>query len=277
MGFALTPDGDQVCYFDLKAHNNQLPLLFILLIVGLRLAWHLLEPVGIAGDEAYYWLWGQYPDWGYFSKPPMIGWIYGGLTAVFGQSVFAYKAFATLLGGAGLWFFYRTLALMSGDEGLARWGCVALALLPAHLLISSMLTIDAPLMFCWAGGMYFTARLLVVEKVSAWDYAGLCLMLALGHLSKQMMLLQPLLILIVLMIYQRALLARPGIWLALCWHCCRRLFGTPKTSGLLCSTRHTTLSRGVARCSRVWGDWASFGVRWPGSCRRCSSCFFFQL
>ena len=27
----------------------------------------------LAGDEAYYWDWGRRLDWGYFSKPPMIG------------------------------------------------------------------------------------------------------------------------------------------------------------------------------------------------------------
>jgi 4-amino-4-deoxy-L-arabinose transferase-like glycosyltransferase len=31
----------------------------------------------LAGDEAYYWDWGRQPDWGYYSKPPMIGWLMG--------------------------------------------------------------------------------------------------------------------------------------------------------------------------------------------------------
>lgn len=26
-------------------------------------------------DEAQYWLWGRELAWGYFSKPPLIGWI----------------------------------------------------------------------------------------------------------------------------------------------------------------------------------------------------------
>lgn len=29
----------------------------------------------LAGDESYYWEWGRRPDWGYYSKPPMIGWL----------------------------------------------------------------------------------------------------------------------------------------------------------------------------------------------------------
>lgn len=197
-----------------RQNDNFVPC-FILGVVSLRLLWHLLGPVGMAGDETYYWLWGQYPDWGYFSKPPLIGWLYGGLTAVFGQSVYLYKAFATLLGGGSLWFFYRVLGLLTGDEELARWGLVALALLPAHLLLSSMLTIDAPLVFCWAGGMFFTARLLISEKVSPGDFFGLWLMLSLGYLSKQMMLVQPLLIILMALFYKRELLRVLWFWLVL--------------------------------------------------------------
>src|SRR5687767_15204531 len=29
----------------------------------------------INADEAYYFLWGQYPAWGYFDHPPMVGWL----------------------------------------------------------------------------------------------------------------------------------------------------------------------------------------------------------
>ena len=31
----------------------------------------------LAHDEAYYWLWSQYPDWGYFDHPPLIAWVIG--------------------------------------------------------------------------------------------------------------------------------------------------------------------------------------------------------
>jgi 4-amino-4-deoxy-L-arabinose transferase-like glycosyltransferase len=29
----------------------------------------------LSHDEAYYWLWSRYPDWGYFDHPPLIAWL----------------------------------------------------------------------------------------------------------------------------------------------------------------------------------------------------------
>ncbi len=31
--------------------------------------------IDVNGEEAYYWLFGQYPSWGYLDHPPMIGWL----------------------------------------------------------------------------------------------------------------------------------------------------------------------------------------------------------
>src|SRR5690554_2183997 len=47
--------------------------IFILLIF----AWFLINIIQslfteIGNDEAYYWVYSQYPDWGYFDHPPMI-------------------------------------------------------------------------------------------------------------------------------------------------------------------------------------------------------------
>lgn len=190
-------------------------LLFILALLGLRLLWHGLKPVGMVGDETYYWLWGQYPDWGYYSKPPLIGWLYGGLTTLFGSSTWVFKATATLFGGGTLWFFYAAFDKLTGDRRLAFYGLVALALIPAQLLLSSFLTIDAPLLFFWTGGFYFTVKLLCDERSSGLNFLGLALCLGLGHLSKQMMLVQLPLILLIAALYRRSLLRDPRLWLAL--------------------------------------------------------------
>jgi len=169
----------------------------------------------MAGDETYYWLWGQYPALGYFSKPPLIGWLYGLLSLPFGPSVWIYKAAATLIGAGTLWLFYRTLWVLTDNRELAWWGLLAFGLTPAHLLLSSILTIDAPLLLCWTGGMYFTARLLRSDRPSPASFVGLFAFLALGHLSKQMMLVQLPLILVLFAIYRRDLLASPKLWATL--------------------------------------------------------------
>ena len=49
------------------------------LIVGvvtlIRVAVLIATPLQLYPDEAQYWWWAQTPDWGYFSKPPLIAWI----------------------------------------------------------------------------------------------------------------------------------------------------------------------------------------------------------
>src|SRR5690348_9206265 len=54
-------------------------LLLAVLIVGvitlIRIVVLLVTPLQLYPDEAQYWWWAQTPDWGYFSKPPLIAWI----------------------------------------------------------------------------------------------------------------------------------------------------------------------------------------------------------
>lgn len=186
----------------------------ILIISIIRLLWHFFEPIGMVGDETYYWLWGLQLDIGYYSKPPMVGWLYGLITTVFGSSTFIFKATSVLLGSGFLYFFYKTLALLTNNPSLALKALITFALTPFHLLITSFLTTDAPLLFAWMGANYLFARLLTAENPKLSDYAWLCLFLGLGHLSKQMMLIQIPLIILISYLYRPALLRSPLIWIA---------------------------------------------------------------
>lgn len=188
---------------------------FIGLVTLVRLAWHGLQPIGIVGDEAYYWTWGQFPDLGYFSKPPLIGWLYGLVDAFFGPRTWAVKATATVLIGACLWFFQQWILLATGDRKVSRWGLMLFALVPANLALASILTIDVPLMVCWTGGAYFSLSLLKSKTLQPLTLAGLVLSLGLGYLAKQMMLVQLPLILILLLVHRRDLLGKPVVWASL--------------------------------------------------------------
>jgi hypothetical protein len=52
----------------------------------------------LAGDEAYYWDWGRRPDWCYYSKPPMIGWMMGVIGWLTGNAEWGIRFAALLLG-----------------------------------------------------------------------------------------------------------------------------------------------------------------------------------
>ncbi|MFP6855990.1 MAG: glycosyltransferase family 39 protein [Roseibacillus sp.] len=197
-----------------SAHWNSLALRLVLGLTVLRLLWHAFTPIGLLGDEAYYWEWGRHLDWGYFSKPPLIAWIYGGVGRLTGDSLYAFKATATLLTGGGLWFFYLAVRTVF-NEGLAFWALAASALSIGNTLLASILTIDAPLLFCWCLALYLYFRILFAEGSPSWrDTLLLTLALGLGHLSKQMMLVFLPLILVGAWFVRRDLLRKPHLYLA---------------------------------------------------------------
>ena len=61
-------------------------ILFLLTgLLGLRIIALYFSQTDLFFDEAQYWLWGKEPDFGYFSKPPVLGWIIGGVTELLGS------------------------------------------------------------------------------------------------------------------------------------------------------------------------------------------------
>ncbi len=82
--------------------NAHLPLWGLVISVTLaRLIILALTPTDLFFDEAQYWAWAQGFDWGYFSKPPMIAWVIGGVTSVFGSDTpFVIRSAAPIFHGA---------------------------------------------------------------------------------------------------------------------------------------------------------------------------------
>ncbi len=179
-----------------------------------RLIWHLFEPIGMVGDETYYWEWGRRLDWGYFSKPPMIGWLYGILGMTFGNHTFVFKTAATLFTSAGLLGLFHGTRIAVGAR-IAAWAVLLAAASPANLMLASILTIDAPLLFFWAVGFALTARLIFdanPPKASTW--ALFAMVWGLGYLSKQMMMVQPVLVLLAALWCRPDLLRKAGFYVA---------------------------------------------------------------
>lgn len=190
-------------------------VLLLTAVFVLRLLYAALFAVNPAGDEAYYWDWGRHLDYGYYSKPPLIAWLYALVDWIGGGSLFAIRATAALLGTLSLYLLFR-LAESLFD---ARTGWIAVLLglaTPANSVLSFFLTIDAPLVFFWTIALWaFWSYVAKAGGRSA--LMALFLALALGHLCKQMMMIFPLLALIFLCITHetRPLLKRGALWLTL--------------------------------------------------------------
>ncbi len=124
-----------------RAEGWQAVLLLIFALGVLRLA--VAAAPGLAADEAYYWLWGQHLDLGYYDHPPMIAWLIRASTAIVGHSELGVRALCVLLG-------VGAVALVAASSRRSWVTAMALASLPLFALGGLLATPDVPLLFGWA-------------------------------------------------------------------------------------------------------------------------------
>jgi len=187
-------------------------LIFLLRLVYLPLFCAVTD---LAGDESYYWEWGRRPDWGYYSKPPMIGWLMGVAGYLSDHAEWAVRLSALLFGTASLAMLAALSQAVSGFRA-AKLTLLLAALTPANVALNLFFTIDAPLVFFWSAALLlFWLAIHHPTKVLYW--ALLAVTLGLGNLSKQMMLVFPVLMLLLISTQSqlRHLLKNVGLWLCL--------------------------------------------------------------
>ena len=112
--------------------------------LALLLRLYIAATFPITGDEAFFYWWGVYPDWGYSDHPPMVGWLIALMRATFGDSIWSIRLPIVLLPlslGAALWW---------GLSGLSRqraaWAVLLFWLAPINWL-NTLITTDTPLIF----------------------------------------------------------------------------------------------------------------------------------
>jgi 4-amino-4-deoxy-L-arabinose transferase-like glycosyltransferase len=123
----------------------------------LRLLWLAGRPIDLYPDEAQYWIWSLHPDWGYYSKPPMVAWMIAATTDLFGESELAIKSGA-LAAYAGTSIVVYALARRLYDGRIAAWSAIAFITLPAVSISSIIISTDVPLLFFWALATYGFVR-----------------------------------------------------------------------------------------------------------------------
>ena len=128
-----------------------LPVLWLKIAAGLLIAGklYLMAMSGAFMDEAYYWMWGQHPDFSYYDHPPLNAWAQGLAGALFGWNRFSLRVmvgiaicadiailwmFAKRLGGAAApGLFWTTLVLFLSTPIYIAVTAVAL---PDHLMLT---------------------------------------------------------------------------------------------------------------------------------------------
>ncbi len=159
-------------------------LCFCLGLTLLRIAGLFATHVTLYADEAQYWLWGKELAFGYYSKPPMIGWLIRAATETCGDTPACVRLPAPILHGlAALLIFAIGRRMFSARAGF--WASAVYATLPGISLSSFIISTDAPLLFCWALALYFLLH--AREQGGTWRWAMLGIALGLGLLSKYTM------------------------------------------------------------------------------------------
>ena len=191
----------------------------LLLLVGgvllFRLIYAAFFATNPAGDEAYYWDWGRHLDYGYYSKPPFIAWLYAFVDWIGNGTLFGIRASSAVIAALSalvLFGFVRDVY----DARTAWIAVILTTAVPANSVLAFFLTIDAPLILCWTVALWMLWKA-VSGKATTSTYVFLFLALAIGHLSKQMMMLFPVLALIFIVshVETRHLLKRAPLWIAM--------------------------------------------------------------
>jgi len=185
-----------------------------IVLVRLVMLLAVVHGADLAGDEAYYWDWGRQPDWGYYSKPPMIGWMMGVIGWLTGDAEWGIRLAALLLGMVTLLITWRLARELAGER-VAGLASLLMVLTPGNAGLCLLLTIDAPLLLAWTAALWLFWRAAEQpEKLMRWLLLGL--VIGFGCLSKQMMLVFPLLMLVFAAVSpeDRGLLKRGGFWMA---------------------------------------------------------------
>ncbi|MEL7029493.1 MAG: glycosyltransferase family 39 protein, partial [Pseudomonadota bacterium] len=131
----------------------------IAVIAGFRIAALALNQLNLGADEAQYWFWSLTPDFGYFSKPPMIAWLIGATTGLFGSEEWAIRLTSPLLHAGAAWALYVLGRELYGPR-TGFWAALGYMTLPAVSFSSGLITTDAPLLFFWCLSLTVFHRLL---------------------------------------------------------------------------------------------------------------------
>jgi 4-amino-4-deoxy-L-arabinose transferase-like glycosyltransferase len=168
--------------------HGSAPLLGILLgvllgLTALRIVLLMASPLDLFVDEAQYWLWSTAPDFGYYSKPPVIAWVIALTTALVGDGEWGVRLASPLLhGGTAGFIFLAGRTLYGPRTGVGA--ALLYASLPAVSFSSFLISTDVPLLLCWSAALY---ALIQAERRGGLWWPALGLALGLGLLSKYAM------------------------------------------------------------------------------------------
>lgn len=156
---------------------------FILAVTAYRVVLHAFNVSDLFVDEAQYWLWGQDYEWGYFSKPPLIGWWIRLVTDIAGSAEPFFVRFTAPLLHAVTALCVMALARRFWADGhVGAWAGALYISMPLIVLGGQLMTTDTLMLPMIAAGMLFYVG--PAQSGKLWGAAGLGLCFGLACLAK---------------------------------------------------------------------------------------------
>ena len=134
--------------------NTPVVLFILITITILRIYSLYVTPIELSVDEAQYWHWSRNIDFGYFTKPPLIAWLIGFSTFVFGNEEWAVRLFAPIT------HLFISLVLWGTAKYAFRSNSGKFAALiwiftPVASLGGFIISTDTPLLLFWSLSLLF--------------------------------------------------------------------------------------------------------------------------
>ena len=137
----------------------------------------------LSNDEAYYRVWGMYPQLSYYDHPPIVGWLFSlGLMLPGAEAWPGLTRWPAVLAGHLTWLIWNEILRPSTTPQQRLWVLVVLLLSPFFGLGSLIVTPDLPLIMTWTLALYGLQRFAV--RPSLWGAAAVGSSMGLAFCAK---------------------------------------------------------------------------------------------
>lgn len=126
-------------------------IVFLVAVAGLRLL--IIGQDELMGDEAYYQMWSERLDWGYYSKGPGVAAAIRASTALFGVNEFGLRFWSPILGLITALLLTSLARRLYGDA-TAVWTAILVSVIPIFNVGGVLMTIDPLSSFFWVAAIY---------------------------------------------------------------------------------------------------------------------------
>ena len=169
----------------LDSFKNNYLFLLIFIILCIRIVSLYFSPLEVQGDEAQYWYWSTYFDWGYYSKPPLVAWIIGIFTSTFGNSIFILKLPSLLAHFLTSFVLFNLSKAFNRNTEESLWLSITYLLFFAVSLSSNIISTDPFLLLFWSSSLLFFK--ICLNKKSIKNIILTSIFVALGFYAKYAM------------------------------------------------------------------------------------------